>query len=77
MRETKQQLTARKIRNGLCKQAKKVLREKMKIWDILKRDSLKIELDNITTTTTNGGDITVGSSGTFFYCPYNIINREQ
>ncbi len=33
------EVTARKIRNGLRKQAEKILREKMKMWEILKRDS--------------------------------------
>ena len=78
MKETKQQLTARKIRNGLRKQAEKILAKKMKVWDVLKQDPQVIKTDDIITTTTHGGDITVSSSATFFYCPYiPIINREQ
>lgn len=36
--ETRQQVTQRKIRNGLRKQADMILREKSKIWDILKQE---------------------------------------
>ena len=38
MYETKHQVTQRKIRNGLRKQAEKIQREKDKVWDILKTD---------------------------------------
>ena len=41
MYETKQQVTQRKIRNGLRKQAEKIQREKDKVWDILKEDPNK------------------------------------
>jgi len=41
MYETKQQLTQRKICNGLRKQAEAVQREKEKVWDILKEDPNK------------------------------------
>ena len=43
MHETKQQVTARKIRNGLRKQAEKVWAEKMEVWDELKRDPSSTE----------------------------------
>lgn len=39
MHETKQQVTQRKIRNGLRKQAAKIQAEKEKVWDILKTDT--------------------------------------
>ena len=39
MHETKQQITQRKIRNGLRKQAEKVQYEKEKCWRILKEDT--------------------------------------
>lgn len=41
MYETKQQVTQRKIRNGLRKQAEAIQREKEKVWDILKEDPNK------------------------------------
>ena len=43
MYETKQQVTQRKIRNGLRKQAEKIQREKDKVWDILKEDPSSTE----------------------------------
>ena len=38
MSETKLEVTQRKIRNGLRKQAEAVQKEKEKVWDILKTD---------------------------------------
>lgn len=57
MSETKQQVTQRKIRNGLRKQAEKVWAEKMKVWDALKTDHTKQKWH-------------VTEGGGFFYCPY-------
>ena len=57
MAETRQQITQRKIRNGLRKQAEAVQRGKEKIWDILKTDleadlEEDVESDDPWTTTT-------------------------
>ena len=55
MHETRHQVTQRKIRNGLRKQAEKIWNEKMKVWEILKRD-----------TTKKAFEVDAG----YFYCPY-------
>ena len=59
MHETKQQVTQRKIQNGLRKQAEKIWAEKMKVWDILKTDH--------TVPKYTGGRT---KSGGYYYCPY-------
>lgn len=56
--ETKQQVTQRKIRNGLRKQAEAVQKEKEKVWDILKTDTSK------------SNKVIIGRSEGYYYCPY-------
>lgn len=67
MAETKQQVTQRKIRNGLRKQAAVIQYEKEKIWEILKRGS-----DWNGVGYKGGPEEDTGS----FYCPYVPIMKK-
>lgn len=65
MYETKHQVTQRKIRNGLRKQAAVIQCEKEKVWEILKTDTSKPATFHI--------DNDVAS----YYCPYIPIMRNS
>ena len=61
--ETKLQITQRKIRKGLRKQAAVLQHEKDLVWDILKEDHPNVRI------------LDYGGEG-YFYCPYvPIIHR--